>query len=254
MRSFFIAFFLCLLFVAPAYAEKKSLSEIRAEAEKGDAAMQDMLGNIYLLGDGGVKPDAAEAEKWLRLAADQGYGFAQCDLALLLLQKSNGAEEAAGWHRKAADNGYTCGELGTGLAYFKGLGVARNLPEAAAWFRKAADKGDAAAQAALASVYAEGSPGVAPDYPEAYFWATLAARATFETRGATPGVSIPDTGDASYKATLEIARNALATVTAATQLRNQCAARLTPEQKATEDQRLAAWKPAGAKHADAEKK
>jgi TPR repeat protein len=56
------------------------------------------------------------------------------------VQKDNA--EAARWYRKAADQGYANAESGIGFMYFYGYGVQQDRAEANRWFRKAADQGD----------------------------------------------------------------------------------------------------------------
>ncbi|GHT42084.1 hypothetical protein FACS189443_4700 [Planctomycetales bacterium] len=60
-----------------------SFDELRAGAEQGDARSQSILGSYYLRGNSvkGVPRDTAEAVKWLREAANQGYEPAKNILA-----------------------------------------------------------------------------------------------------------------------------------------------------------------------------
>jgi TPR repeat protein len=80
-----------------------------------------------------VTQDPRELLKWYRIAAEQGDGNAQINLALM---------------------------------YYKGQGVAQNYPEAVKWFRLAAEKGLEYAQLNLGLMYATGQ-GVTQDYREA---------------------------------------------------------------------------------------
>ena len=70
---------------------------------------------MYAYGDGMPK-DNAEAVKWVRRAAEQGYPQAQVKL---------------------------------GVMYEYGLGVPKDMDEARKWYRKAADQGHAEAQKAF---------------------------------------------------------------------------------------------------------
>jgi TPR repeat protein len=79
------------------------------------------LGTMYVFGQR-VATDYAEAVKWFRKAADQGFVGAQHNLG----------------------------------AYRDGQGVAQDFHEALAWFRKAADQGYAEAQFAIALMYSDG--------------------------------------------------------------------------------------------------
>jgi hypothetical protein len=56
---------------------------IRPLAEQGQAKWQYFLGTCYEAGIGGVSRDDAEALKWLRKAAEQGYAGAFKDMAYM---------------------------------------------------------------------------------------------------------------------------------------------------------------------------
>ena len=56
-----------------------TITEIRRQAEQGDADAQVDLGNMYHDGDG-VPYDSGEAVRWYRLAAEQGHVDAQFTL------------------------------------------------------------------------------------------------------------------------------------------------------------------------------
>ena len=60
----------------PAVAQSLSdgAQALRPLAEQGQARAQNLLGTCYRSGIGGVSRDYAEALKWFRKAAEQGYG------------------------------------------------------------------------------------------------------------------------------------------------------------------------------------
>ena len=118
----------------------RTLEDLRAPAEKGDAKAQSILGLMYANGQG-VAKDSAEAVKWYRKAAEQGRATAQNNL---------------------------------GLMYEKGEGVAKDHREAVKWYRLAAQQGYATAQGNLAAMYANGQ-GVAKDAIEGLAWTNIAA-------------------------------------------------------------------------------
>jgi TPR repeat protein len=89
----------------------------------------------------GVPKDSAEAVKWFRLAADQGYGQAQYNL---------------------------------GLSYAKGIGVEKDDAEAVKWWRLVAEQGIAEGQIRMVNAYGLGV-GIPMDFVEANKWAILAA-------------------------------------------------------------------------------
>jgi TPR repeat protein len=120
---------------------------------------------MYAVGQG-VPKDGAEAEKWFRFAADQGYAPAQYNLGVMY---ANGwgvpqnYDEAAKWHALAANQGYVIARYNLGVAYREGNGVPQNYSEAMKWFRLAADQGFAGAQYSLGLMYANGQPaGLCP--------------------------------------------------------------------------------------------
>lgn len=114
--------FLCVLVLAVVLIvevasdpEKEALNEedrihqeIQNQAEAGDAHAQDIVGGWYELSI--VRAlDYAEAVKWYRLAADQGYAVAQFHLGRMYAEGKGVDQDraqAAMWFRMAADQGY----------------------------------------------------------------------------------------------------------------------------------------------------
>ena len=93
----------------------------RQAAEQGDAEAQYNLGFMYAEGRG-VSKDEAEAVRWYRLGADQGFTVAQLELGLMLMLMSDAGEgvskdepELVRWYRLGADQGFAvahnCGVL-----------------------------------------------------------------------------------------------------------------------------------------------
>ena len=90
----------------------------------------------------------AEAVKWYRKAADQGYAAAQYDLGFsynLGLGVSQDYTEAVKWYRKAAEQGFADAQYNLGCCYGLGQGVPQDYAEAVKWFRKAAEQGHGSA-------------------------------------------------------------------------------------------------------------
>ena len=153
-----------------------TFGELRAAAERGDAAAQNNLGLMYVNGRG-VTQDYAQAVVWFRKAADQGNALGQYNLGVAY-KDGNGVPQddaqAVVWFRKAVDQGDADAQTNLGWMYSQGRGVAQDDVQAAAWFRKAADQGDAEAQFNLGTAYEMGW-GVAQDYAEAMAWYRKAA-------------------------------------------------------------------------------
>ena len=132
------------LMAAPAQVPGKSpallFQNMKADAERGDAVAQWLLGIAYSHAQG-VARDTVKAVKWFRKAADQGLADAQLEM---------------------------------GGAYAEGEGVPTDVAVAAKWYRKAAEQGNATAQHELGYAYAEGE-GVPKDVVQAYKWYNLSA-------------------------------------------------------------------------------
>jgi Sel1 repeat len=125
-------------------AEKTEWDDVSA-AELEVAAKSGNSGAQYALGKKRQKePDAAEAARWFRAAAEQGHAEAQNDLGVCFYNGvgvDRDVAEAAKWYRKAADQGYATAQLMLGMCFYDGGGVDEDFAEAASWFRKAADQG-----------------------------------------------------------------------------------------------------------------
>ena len=183
MKTCLIALFLCAasllpqaMAATPADVARKSFQETKIKAEKGDAAAQFNLGEMYADGEG-VPTDEAEAAKWCRKAADQGYAEAQVTLGQMYFDGEGvpkNKAEAVKWLRKAADQGDVKAQFFLGLMYADGEGVPKDAAEAVKWYRKAADQGHASTQSNLGVMYAYGR-GVPKDEAEAVKWFRKAA-------------------------------------------------------------------------------
>ena len=166
------------------------LAELRAKAEKGDAAAQYEIGLCY-----GHAQDPKEAIKWFQKAADQGYAPAQNAIGFhyevgLLVPKDY--TEAFKWLSKSAAQGNATGEVGVGNLYNSGQGLPQNYAEALKWYRKAVEQGDASGQFALGYCYQYGQ-GVAQDCREALKWYKKAADQDFVGAATAIGL-LYDTG------------------------------------------------------------
>jgi TPR repeat protein len=90
-----------------------------------------------------------EAERWLRLAAEQGLSTAQVDLGALLYTARDRDEEAADWFHRAALEGDPEGRFNLGLCVLEGRGQIADRRLATEYFRQAAEGGSRAAREAL---------------------------------------------------------------------------------------------------------
>jgi TPR repeat protein len=141
----------------------ETIAGIRAAAERGDPAAQTRLGRLLarLDSDPPVPRDDAEAAKWLRLAAGQGYADGQFSYAFLL-ENGRGVEEnkteAARLYTLAHEQNFPRATRNLAFLYRDGAGgLPRDPARAAALVRAAvvalqhrAQHGNARAQADLA--------------------------------------------------------------------------------------------------------
>jgi len=154
-----------------------AVDTLRQQADAGDAIAQTALATVYLAGLGGVAKDDAEAVRWTRMAADQGFPPAEYDLALLYYTGRGVTKddaESARWLQRAADKGVPPAQNNLALLYATGQGVPKNMATAAGLFRKAADQGFAEAENNLGVLYANGE-GVKKDLKQAKKWFEKAA-------------------------------------------------------------------------------
>jgi len=126
------------------------------------------LGSMYANGKG-VLQDSKTAEKWYKLAAEQGYADAQNNLGHMYRNGTGVLQDyktALKWYRLAAEQGFAFAQYNLGQMYRKGQGVPQDYKTAVKWYRLAAEQGHASAQYNLGLMYENGD-GVSQDYKTA---------------------------------------------------------------------------------------
>jgi TPR repeat protein len=125
-----------------------------------------------------VPQDDEEAEKWFRLAADQGHADAHNWLYKMFVQGKIpplNRQEAIQWYTQAGQEGYAEAQNFLGEMYLQGHDIAQDDQEAEKWFRLAADQGHADAQSWLYKMFVQGK--VSPlNSQEGIQWYTQAAQ------------------------------------------------------------------------------
>ena len=155
---------------------KTALRGFKRLANKGNAAAQYNLGQMYRDGEG-VSKNYKTAVKWYKLAAKQGNAFAQLNLGELYRQGQGVPQDyktAVKWHRLAAEQGLAYAQHNLGEMYRQGQGVPQDYKTAAKWWTLAAEQGIARAQLNLGLMYDNGL-GVPQNDKIAVKWYTLAA-------------------------------------------------------------------------------
>lgn len=155
------------------YVRAKELLE--PLAENGDKYAQDLLGGMYLEGNG-VSANPAEAASWFKLAAKQGHAYSQYQLGVLYLEGRGVVEDraaAALLFLLAANQGIDRAQFSIGFMFANGIGVSKDDAQAVHWFKRAAEQGHPSAQNHLGVMYAKGL-GVPQEFVPAHMWFNIA--------------------------------------------------------------------------------
>lgn len=115
-----------------------ALKEASPLAEQGDAVAEQMMGTMYMMGQG-VARDRDQAIKWFKASAVQGNADAQFFLGSIYLLPQTDVAEGLKWLRLSAEQGMQDAQYLLGKAYMQG---AKDLPrdpvQGAMWLRLAA--------------------------------------------------------------------------------------------------------------------
>ena len=155
-----------------------AVAEWRPLAEQGDANSQEMIGFMYLQGQGVPRGDSL-AVQWYRRAAEQGHAGAQNSLGTLYENGRGTLKDyatAADWYRRAAEQNHSEAKNNLGRVYLDGRGVERDEKEALRLFSEAADAGLGRAMINLGRMYEQGRR-VRVNYNTASTWYVRGAEA-----------------------------------------------------------------------------
>ena len=146
------------------------------QADQGDAAAQNLLGELYLKGQG-VRQDSKAAAEWFRKSADQDHPPAEFNVGTLY-EAGQGVPvdyaRAVEWYQKSAEHGNAAAQYSLAVMYVHARGVARNDSESFKWLTRAAQQGEPMAAYAIGERCRNGT-GVPLDLAEAYKWFSVAA-------------------------------------------------------------------------------
>jgi len=102
-----------------------------------DKYLQYDIGYYYNTGSNGLKQNYKKAVEFYRKSAEQGYEYAQYDLANMLYEQQN-YKESVKWYSLAADNGNKFAQYFLGKMNQNGIGIPINYSKAARMYRKSA--------------------------------------------------------------------------------------------------------------------
>lgn len=157
--------------------DAQSWNRIVTLAQSGNAHAELIVGLHNLSDTGGIE-NAAEAAKWLHLAAAQGDAIAQFRLATMYAVGRGmpvDAAKAFDLYKSAAALGNRKAMYNLAVAYLQGSGTNTNPSEAVRWLSNAAKLGLIDAQFDLAVLYERGT-GVPQSLQNAYRWYAIAAK------------------------------------------------------------------------------
>ncbi|MDD4911578.1 MAG: tetratricopeptide repeat protein [Sideroxydans sp.] len=153
-----------------------TLVELAPLAEQGNLSAQDILGLMYLLGQG-IPKDEAKGVQLITASAEGGFADAQFNLGAMF-ENGHGVEKdlaaALAWYTKSAEQGYAAAQGNLGMMYANARGVDQDDEVAVEWYAKAAEQDYAVAQRLLGAMYLLGR-GVEQDDDLAFEWTNKAA-------------------------------------------------------------------------------
>ena len=171
MKKFCLVLFLVLFNAVIVFSN--DFDEKFKKAKEGDPGAQFSVGLAYLIGDA-VEKNSVEGNKWIHLAAENGYPAAQLYYGQFLPNKTVGLQ----WIGKAANNGDAKAQrfLGELFRTENNGYVGKDIDEAIRWLTMAANNigsfstiGDKEAIFRLAMMYEEGD-GVKKDPVKSSEW------------------------------------------------------------------------------------
>lgn len=161
-------------------------------AEKGDAAAQTLIAELYEQGLG-IAQDAKEAAKWYEIAAKSGNREAQFSYALKLLKGQDipqNKQEGIAMMKKAAEAGHPIAMFNHANQIIADRPTSAGYRLALPFYEKAAESRLADAYYALSVIYKEGLATGIQDPKKARSWLEKAARAGVDTAQIELGIAL----------------------------------------------------------------
>lgn len=137
----------------------RELAAVEHASSQGNHDSQMMLGLMYREGRDGLSVDKTKAAYWLERAAEGGQAYA-AELLGHMYMNGEGVHRnpamAVSWWTLAAQQGSAEAQRRLGIAYLDGFGGAKNSGLARQWLTKAAAQGDERARARVQQMYRDG--------------------------------------------------------------------------------------------------
>lgn len=226
----------------------EAASQLVPLAEAGDAHAQVLLGQV-LRNPANPQRAPDEAHRWFAKAAEQndaGAWFWLGTMHRLGESVPRDPEQAVRYWQKSAEAGHPSGQAALAQALISGDGIAKDATEAVRLARLAAERGNPLGQAVLAQAYLKGEGGLPRSLGEFLRWTRMAAnqgnRASMEVLaiGFHTGTGVPqDYVQAHMWANLAASRGSAR----AMKLRDELAAKMTPDQIAEAQKAASRWRP-----------
>ena len=110
-----------LVLLLPFVSRGENVADVKAAAERGEAAAQ--FRYAEMLRDGrGVKKNVREAASWTRKVAEQGHAAAQCQMGLFYMNGhgvDRDEDKAVEWLKKASAQNHAQAQYNLGIYYAK---------------------------------------------------------------------------------------------------------------------------------------
>lgn len=171
------------LFLKSRAGDQQAFSELKARAEREDAASQYEIGRLFSFGTPFLKGDEERAAIWVRKAAEAGNLEAQTNLGYLYLSGrgiTQDNQQAMLWMAKAAEGGFAQAQMNLGILLQEGKHASKDEARALYWMEKAANQGLAKAQLNMGYMHGLGV-GTTPNDKIAMQWYMRAAEQGDET-------------------------------------------------------------------------
>lgn len=161
-------------------------------AEKGDAAAQTLIAELYEKGLG-IAQDTKEAAKWYEIAAKSGNREAQFSYALKLIQGKDVAQDKAAGEammKQAAEAGHPIAMFNHANQIIANRPTSAGYRLALPFYEKAAENRLGDAYYALSVIYKQGLTTGIQDPEKARMWLEKAARAGVDTAQVELGIAL----------------------------------------------------------------